>query len=76
MSSDGAPRKIDGMKSRNVWVIAIETMKIRSGVVGVFEVRVRLRAEIATRLMWIPGIRPVKVPARIPVIKGRTRFGI
>lgn len=27
-SSSGAPRKIDGMKSRNVWVIDIEITKI------------------------------------------------
>jgi len=29
VSSSGAPRKIAGMKSRNVWVIAIATMKTR-----------------------------------------------
>jgi len=29
VSSSGAPRKIAGMKSRKVWVIAIATMKIR-----------------------------------------------
>jgi len=30
VSSDGAPRKIDGMKSRKVWVIAIATMKTKN----------------------------------------------
>ena len=29
VSSSGAPRKIAGMKSRKVWVIAIAVMKIR-----------------------------------------------
>ncbi len=28
MSSSGAPRKIEGMKFRKVWVIAIEVIKI------------------------------------------------
>lgn len=66
MSSDGAPRKIDGMKSRKVWVIAIDIMKIRRVVGSRFWIRVRERREIATRLMWIPGISPVRVPASIP----------
>lgn len=73
MSSEGAPRNIDGMKSRKVWVIAIDTMKIRSGVGGRFWMKVRERREIATRLMWMPGIRPVRVPAKMPRIKGRIR---
>lgn len=30
VSSSGAPKNIDGMKSRNVWVIAIATMKTKS----------------------------------------------
>lgn len=66
VSSEGAPRKIEGMKSRKVWVIAIETMKIRRVVVGRFWVRVKEIAVRATRLMWIPGIRPVRVPVRVP----------
>jgi hypothetical protein len=28
VSSEGAPRKIEGMKSMKVWVIAVEIMKI------------------------------------------------
>jgi len=76
VSSEGAPRKIEGMKSMKVWVIAIEitnTIKVLTGVVWV---RVRARREVAIKLMWIPGIRPVKVPARIPKSKGRIRFNI
>jgi hypothetical protein len=59
------------MKSRKVCVIAIATMKIKSGVGGRFWMRVRERREIATRLMWMPGIRPVMVPAKIPRRSGR-----
>lgn len=51
-------------------MIAIEIMKIRRVVGGRFWIRVRERREIATRLMWIPGIRPVKVPARRPSRRG------
>ena len=57
-------------------MIAIAMMKIRRVVVGRFWIRVRERREIATRLMWMPGIRPVRVPARIPRTRGRIRFSI
>lgn len=67
-SSSGAPRKIEGMKSRKEWVIAIETMKIAREIgevifssVGEIE-----RRKTATRFTWMPGNRPVNVPARIP----------
>jgi len=73
VSSDGAPRNIEGMKSRKVWVMAIAIMKIRSEVGGRFWIKVRERRDIATRLMWMPGIRPVKVPVKIPRINGRIR---
>lgn len=76
MSSDGAPRKIEGMKSRKVWVIAIVIMKIRRVVGSRFWIRVSERTEIATRFMWIPGIRPVRVPARIPRKRGKIRLSI
>lgn len=66
MSSSGAPRKIVGMKSMKVWVIAIAVMKIRRIVVGRFIMKERERAEMATRFMWIPGVRPVIVPAMVP----------
>ena len=76
VSSDGAPRKIDGIKSRNVWVIAIEIMKIRRVVGWRVCVKVKDRSDIATRFIWRPGISPVRVPVVIPMIKGRIRFNI
>lgn len=67
-SSSGAPRKIDGMKSTKVWVIAMEVMKIIRvrGVVIVNRNVEKLRSIIAMRFMWMPGVRPVRVPARMP----------
>lgn len=67
---------MEGIKSRKVWVIAIATMKIRSGVGGRFWMKVRERRDIATRLMWMPGISPVVVPAIIPSISGVIKFSI
>lgn len=54
-------------------MIAREIMKIRRD----WDVRffVRVRAVIAIRLMWIPGIRPVMVPVRMPRRSG-IRFSI
>jgi len=66
VSSSGAPRNIDGMKSRNVWVIAIDVMKIRRRVVGRLIREGRESIDRATRFMWMPGISPVKVPVIIP----------
>ena len=74
VSSSGAPRKIAGMKSRNVWVIAIAVMKINKEVMG--NVAIRGRIEIVMRLMWMPGVRPVRVPVRIPRRRGIRRLSI
>jgi len=68
VSSSGAPRKIEGMKSTKVWVIAIAVMKIRRIVIGRLVMKVSEIRKMATRLMWIPGTRPVRVPARMPRI--------
>lgn len=76
VSSSGAPRNIAGMKSMNVWVIAIAVMKIRRVVIGRFEMRVVERMDMATRLMWIPGMSPVVVPAMMPRSRGIARFNI
>ena len=76
MSSDGAPRKMEGMKSRKVWVIAVAVMKIRRIWMGMVWVRVRVKRKVVIRLMWIPGIRPVRVPVRIPRIRGIRRGSI
>ena len=76
MSSSGAPRKIEGMKSRKVCVIAMAVMKTARAIGG-SELRktredIDARRRAAMRLIWIPGKRPVKVPARIPMIRART----
>ena len=64
-SSSGAPRYIEGMKSRNVWVIDIEIMNNISAIAGnvckkviegINEIKI-----IETRFICIPGIRPVNV---------------
>ncbi len=59
-----------------VWVMAIAIMKIRSVVVGKVCIRVRDRRVVVIRLMWMPGIRPVRVPVRVPSRRGRIRFSI
>tara|TARA_Y100000034_G_C6515557_1_gene221669 strand:+ start:14 stop:217 length:204 start_codon:yes stop_codon:yes gene_type:complete len=60
---------MEGIKSRKVWVIAIETMNIAIGRGGT-EVNSGIEREArriaAIRLMWIPGNRPVRVPASRP----------
>ncbi len=66
VSSSGAPRKIDGMKFRKVWVIAIAVMKTSRIVIGRFDMMANDKRKMTTRFMWIPGIKPVKVPARMP----------
>lgn len=68
-SSSGAPRKIDGIKSMNVCAIAIEVIKIVSviGEIVVNKVVDIVRVITAMRFIWIPGVSPVRVPARIPI---------
>lgn len=60
-----------GIKSRNVWVIAIETTNM-TGTIGFKEEmkdRLEMERRIAVmRFMWIPGESPVKVPAIMPTI--------
>ena len=67
VSSSGAPRNIDGIKSRKVWVIAMDVMKIKRRVFGKVVIIVRDSRDIATRFMCIPGMSPVIVPAIVPV---------
>jgi len=76
VSSDGAPRNIEGMKSRKVWVMAVAIMKIRRVWIGTVWIRVMLRRVVVIRLMWMPGIRPVIVPVVIPRRRGMIRFSI
>lgn len=80
MSSSGAPKKIEGMKSTKVWVIEIETMKLRGAKGLKFENLVITFIRIMLiRFMWIPGVRPVKVPKNTPnkverIISNNTNF--
>ncbi len=69
MSGSGAPRKMEGMESTNVWVTAMAMMKTARvvGVVTWSRVAERLMSMTDRRLTWIPGINPVMVPARIPI---------
>ena len=59
-----------------VWVIAIAVMKMISSVMGKWVEAIRRRRVAATRFMWIPGIRPVRVPVRIPSKSGRIELSI
>ena len=68
VSWSGAPRKIDGMKSRKVWVIVIATINI-TRIIGEIGRRSEAEIEISKieiKLICIPGIKPVNVPAVIP----------
>jgi hypothetical protein len=74
VSSSGAPRKIDGIKSIKVWVIAIEVINTRK--MEMFDCKKTMERNIvATRLIWTPGSKPVKVPAKIPAISARINRG-
>ena len=67
VSESGAPRNIDGMKFRKVWVIEVAVIKIRKYDVGNFKSIGIEIIDVAMRFVWIPGVKPVKVPARIPI---------
>ena len=69
-SSSGAPKKMLGIKSMKVCVMAIDVMKIIKTIGEVIDkINVEtLRVMIATKFMWIPGVRPVMVPANNPNI--------
>jgi len=58
------------MKSINVCVIAIDVIKIARVKGEVKDSRnvEKLIVIIATKFIWIPGVRPVKVPASNPKI--------
>ncbi len=67
-SSSGAPKKMLGIKSMKVCVMAIDVMKIIKTIGEVIDkINVEtLSVMIATKFMWIPGVRPVRVPADTP----------
>ena len=71
VSVSGQPRKIEGIKSRKVCVIAIATINT-ARYIGFREkkrVAERVIKKAPTRFMCIPGIRPVMVPKIIPINK-------
>jgi len=51
-------------------VIAIAVMKMMSVIGWSWVIIVRERRKMATRFMWMPGIRPVNVPAMMPRRRG------
>ena len=69
MSSFGAPRKIEGIKSRKVCVIDIATINT-TRIIGEIPRKIVVDADTrrtATRFMWMPGVKPVNVPAMMPI---------
>ena len=72
LSSSGAPRKIDGIKSIKVWVMDIATINEAREIEGKdWNLSKERTRNAETRLMWIPGAKPVRVPARQPRIMAR-----
>lgn len=69
-SVSGAPRNIEGIVSRNVCVTPIAIMKQHSTIGEVNPNRYpdMLNNNRLARLMCIPGVRPVNVPASVPRI--------
>jgi hypothetical protein len=67
-ADSGAPKKIEGIKSRNVWVTAIATMNTHNtnGFVNCNKNGEAESSSTAIKFMCIPGINPVKIPANIP----------
>jgi hypothetical protein len=68
LSSSGAPRKIEGIVSRKVWVIAMAVMVMQMRSSGAWwPITGASSRRIAdTRLICTPGRRPVIIPSRIP----------
>ena len=58
------------MKSINVWVIDIATIKVARASRGIdWNLLTDATKITETRFMWIPGARPVNVPAMTPMSK-------
>ena len=67
------------MKSRKVWVIAMAVMKTARTIGEMSEIRgsvANASKKAATRFMWIPGKRPVRVPRRSPRINAVINWSI
>ena len=68
VSASGAPRKTAGIVSKNVWVIAmdiINTEIIKGDVISNKNAE-KLRTNSEIKFTWIPGVRPVIIPAKHP----------
>jgi len=67
-ADSGAPRKIEGIKSKKVCVTAIATINTQStnGCVNCNKNGEAESSRTAIKFMCIPGIKPVKIPANIP----------
>ena len=72
VSSDGTPKNVDGMKSKNICVSAIHIIVIKSvsGVVNLSRKGDDERISTLTRLMCNPGVKPVIVPRMMPTNAG------
>ena len=73
VSSSGHPKNTEGIKSVNVCVIDIETMKT-ARYIGLIFMKIEVEREISKtprRFIWIPGVNPVTIPARMPINKAR-----
>lgn len=73
MSVSGAPRKIEGRKSKKVCVIAMLAIKTTRTIAGIDSSNAVeiARRRTAIRFICMPGIRPVIVPAKRPMNKAR-----
>ena len=73
VSVSGHPKKIEGIKSRKVCVIAIEvinTIRKIESIENKMEVDNAIK-KAPIRLICIPGMSPVIVPAKIPSIRNK-----
>ena len=68
VSASGAPKKIAGRVSRNVCVIAIEIIKTprEAREKTLSKEAEKLTTNKLTKFMWMPGVKPVNIPAKIP----------
>ena len=66
-SSSVAPVRIEGIKSRIVWLIAKDTIKDINELVDKKENAVMFAINRAVIVfIWIPGVIPVNIPIRMP----------
>lgn len=73
MSASGAPKKTEGSVSKKVWVMAMEIIIMLriNGEKYCSRIGEKVRIKTETRFMWMPGMRPVKVPKSMPISMAR-----